>query len=221
MSTIRETAIAVGSYADQKIRVLQRAYLKSGGQATSARAHLARLRRMDSDAPGSWIQVGEDIFDGFSNLDLRGTQERRAIRTVTATLQLYAIHQQSKDRGMAYFGDGDAAAKRSMTFGESCRMLATALGEQGRPGVLRRLTALEGVSDDFEGAVHYLRSLITLMKTQDIPVDYRQLGRDLFLMQHPSTCDDVFMRWSRDFYSQPSKSEATEEKDGSALTDAQ
>lgn len=210
MSSIYVRASEIAKLTQGKITRLQKAYVGKGSDAASARSTLARLRRLGMPGGSAWISVGEDLFDGLLELELSEAEERRAIKAITASLRLYAYHQQSKDHPMAIVkaSGEDRAARKS--FGWSCRRIE--FDNEKSKGVRRRMAAIEGVSD-VEGAEHYLRALIMLMREKDVSVDYYLLTRDLYLMQFPNARGDVFMRWGRDYFMTASDDAAGDSSD--------
>ena len=68
-----------------------------------------------------------------------------------------------------------------------------------------RLAAIEAASD-FEGILYGVRGLIRLMRSSDDlssqSLDYYALAQDLYLLQtSDSARDEVFSRWSKDYFS--------------------
>lgn len=192
-----ERANSVALFVQRKIVALQREYVGKGPHASEARALLARLRRLGMPGGASWISVGDDLFEGLLDLGLSGVEETRALRVVTVSLRLFAYHQQSKDHPMALVRTSGAGQPSRRSFGWSCRFVE--LDKDKAKAVRRRMAAIEGVRD-LDGMEHHMRALINLMREKDVCVDYYLLARDLYLVQFPSMRDDVFMRWSRDYF---------------------
>ena len=197
--SIQQEASLAGKYVYSKVARLQGALFGSAGAAATARASLARLRRLDTPGGGSWIGAGEELFEGLPELDLPRSREDRFLKAVKASLRLYAFHQQSKQHGMAIvYSKDESAPVRPRSFGWSCKQLAT--NEDRAKGVVRRMSSVEAARD-LDGVELCLRGLIQLMRSDDVTVDYFQLANDLYLLQFDYARSDVFMRWSRDFYS--------------------
>lgn len=86
------------------------------------------------------------------------------------------------------------------------RSLAAGLGELMRrrdgAGIEQRFIALLGA--DAENLAVYLRQVVSLLATGDLPLDYAVLLRDLHLWLDPwidpERRDVVRQRWARDFY---------------------
>ena len=60
---------------------------------------------------------------------------------------------------------------------------------------------------------HYLRSLVTLLRSEEIAFDYGQFAQDYVQLLNPEKRDAVILRWSRDFLYgyEPRKPKASEE----------
>lgn len=197
MPSLYDRANEVALFAQRKIARLQRAYVGKGSDAADARASLARLRRLGMPGGASWVSVGEDLFEGLLDLGLSETDERRALRAITAALRLYAYHQQSKDSPMAIVSSSEETGSQRRSFGWSCRRIE--YDKDKAKGVRRRMAAIEGTRD-MDGIEHHMRALIMLMKGEGVRVDYYRLTRDLFLLQFPNARGDVFLRWGRDYF---------------------
>ena len=204
MCSAYENASAIGRYANQKILQFQKQYLSKGRGASKGRATLARLRRMGTDGCGSWLIAGDELFTDLPDFALDPWEEKRALNAVTAIFRLYAQHQQSESEPMALCKQSEeaksAAPRRS--FGWSCWRAGFSADKHGQdksPGIKRRLASLESAVD-FDGIETQLRGLMSIVKSEGVPVDYYLLAQDLYLLQIPSCHDDVFLRWSRDYY---------------------
>ena len=193
-SVYRE-ARAVGACADGKIRRLQSMYLSGTASASEARATLARLRRPGHSS--RWMVEGAVLLRNLPELDLTERGERRMMSAIRVALELYAWHQQSRTVPMAYTTQEDG---RRRSFGASCRLIERDL--DAAAGVRRKLAAVESASG-LEEMEHQLRGLVTLMRSENVQVDYRVLTEDLYLLQGERTRESVLMRWSRDYYADP------------------
>lgn len=211
--TQKELAAAVGTYAVSKIYPLQSSYLGNGASCASARATLARLRRLNVADGNSLMAVGEQLFAGWPEDDL-GSPERcpKAFEAVCSTLSLYALHQQSKDKPMALTpeakkGMHTSGSRMQGSLGSACRLLKPNLEEA--KGIQRRLSTVEAARD-FDSLYRRVRALVQLLKAGGIPLDYWQLARDLYLVQFRYERDAVMRRWAQDYYcSTPENSKET------------
>lgn len=197
MSKLYDCANGVALFTQRKIARLQRSYVGKGPDAAAARGSLARLRRLGMPGGTSWIAVGEDLFEGFSDLDLSGIEEKRALNAITAALRLFAYHQQSKTTPMAIVRVDEEEGAARHSFGWSCRRIE--FDNDKAKGIRRRMAAIEGTRD-IDGVEHHMRSLVMLMRDENVRVDYYLLTRDLFLLQFPHAREDVFIRWGKDYF---------------------
>lgn len=205
-----QVAREVGGYASAKVMGLQRRYL---AQDASARATLARLRRLDTPGGGYWMMTGEDLFSGIPDW---GSWESRALLSIKSALKLYAIHQQSVSQGVAVSG----AEWPAGSFGYACSRISSGPNGNGAQGVRRRMAGIEA-AEDLSGVETYMRALVRLMRNatehlegglpagRPVRLDYGRLATDLFLIQSSEHREQVFLRWARDYYRYTSMPEDT------------
>ena len=148
MSTsIYQNANLIGAYVARKVLRLQSAFLGSGSGSADARASLARLRRLDKPSGGAWASAGDELFSGLPDIGASRKDEDRMLKTIKASLKLYALHQQSKQKPMALNpkdADDDNYSVRR-TFGWSCRQIEPDIDNAA--GVVRRLVSVEAARD--------------------------------------------------------------------------
>lgn len=127
-----------------------------------------------------------------------------ALKSVCATLELYAWHQQSKSYPVAWMATEEADKPKS--FARACRAMNFDL-EQAQ-GVRRRLASIEAASN-FSGVLISIRALIRLMKSAKdsqgkslfLSFDYGELARDLYLMQLSDKArQSVMSRWGAEYF---------------------
>lgn len=186
---------------------LQSDYLNDHGAATStARANLARLRRMDPLEPGSDIELLGVILDGIDeSLVGHGDEPSRGESAASIALHLYSRHQQGRSRPMH-----DTEAR----FGHALRRLARIRGdgEKLNPGVLARFTYL-GRPSSLGIRVMHLRTLVDLLRGEDIALNYGQLAVDVFRIQDARTASTTYLNWARDFHTRASDEPKPSESD--------
>ena len=147
---------------------------------------LAALRRgvgrpLD-DAPSSWPYVMEAAGGARSRED-----------AAHVALGLFALHQQSHaPSSMNQPGWG---------LGRACRSLKQrrATKSSSEDGVARRFRAALSAESLTSLAVH-LRGLVTLLRGEDIPLDFARLFWDLSAWRDPQRRDKVALRWARDYF---------------------
>lgn len=157
-----------------------------------ARSSLARLRRGIGKAPGSLPDLWGLTLDGMPE-DLVGTgfQPSRGEWACYLALTLFALHQQGKDTTTA------AMHQQGLPLGRSLRRLVRDPDDEER--IKRRFDQVV-TADSPQEVAHYLRSLVQLLRADDIPLDYAALAADLYRFQNPDQRDGVRLRWGRDFY---------------------
>lgn len=193
-----DDARAIGKHVNHKILILQERFLAGDTTSNSARAILAQLRALGTPGRSAWVLIGSELFLDLPNFGTSEKHEQKIIRAISGAMQLYARHQQGRTRPMAMVPDqGEQVVRKRRSFGWSCRMIEFNLDES--QGIRRRMQGMEAASD-FDGVMHYARSLIDLMRNEEIQVDYGQLARDLYLIQYSDIREEVFMEWSRDYY---------------------
>ncbi|WP_160268323.1 type I-E CRISPR-associated protein Cse2/CasB [Bifidobacterium gallicum] len=189
------------------VRNMQQEYVGNGGASADVRAVLANLRKCADPAHTDWLAAGAVIFDAWPE-DMLGDPEHdsRLVKAITTALGLYAVHQQSKDYGVAQLRK-EEGEYYPISFGKACQFIAE--GSDEDKGVVRRLNAAEN-APTFEGTAWYLRALIMLMRSTEHPIalDYGRLARDLYLMQFPDSRGAVFQRWSMDYHYRQSQRNA-------------
>lgn len=191
-------ASTIGKHVNRKVLGLQTRFLAGDVTSNSARASLAQLRALGTPGRGAWALIGSELFLDLPDLSMPEASEQKMIHAISGAMQLYARHQQGRTRPMALASEqGERLARRRRSFGWSCRMIKANLNES--QGIRRKMQGMEAASD-FDGVMHHARSLIDLMRDAEVPVDYGQFARDLYLVQYPDIRDEVFMTWSRDYY---------------------
>ncbi len=159
-------------------RVLARVATKPDALAVLRRG----VGRPLDEAPGSWPYV----------IEAAGGKRWRE-EAAHVTLGLFALHQQSQQPGsMNQTGWGLGRACRALRFRRSSR-------GSSEEGVERRFRAALGVDSLTSLSVH-LRGLVTLLRTEDVPLDYARLYWDLSSWRVPERRDTVAMRWAREYF---------------------
>lgn len=189
-STGRATDLA--RYVVGKIERIQAGLVDQ--QSSAAKATAARLRRALTRPTGSVPEVWEITLGGLpENLIGHGDEPSPAEQAAHTTLCLFAVHQQSRGERMHQSGWG---LGRSLH--ELHRKLGGADDLENGP-LIRRFNALS-TADSLDEMLWHLRSLITQLRAQGIPLDYGRLARDLYSYPVPEYRDAVRLRWGRDFY---------------------
>jgi len=155
-------------------------YLESLNPEKSQRdaAALAALRRGLSSPPGT-----EPAMFPYILPHLTQEEQERHLPTFCLVASLYAYHPQTDPQGNL------GASLRRAGFDEND-------AEMVAPSVERRfISLLRAHPDDLPG---HLRQAISLLKSKDTPVNWRQLLKDLLLLEHDP--GRVQREWARGFW---------------------
>jgi CRISPR system Cascade subunit CasB len=159
-------------------RVLARVAIRPDALATRRRG----VGRPLDDAPGSWPYVMEASG---------GSRFREEPAHVA--LGLFALHQQSQhpvSMNRAEWG-----------LGRACRTLRHKRAIRGlsEDGVERRFRAALA-TDSLTALAAHLRGLVTLLRGEDVPLDYSRLFWDLTSWRSAERRDRVALQWAREYF---------------------
>jgi CRISPR system Cascade subunit CasB len=160
---------------------------KPDPEAVSA---LARLRRAIGRDPGfdytleRYLSVPKELL-GFQSDQAEATDAEYAAHDAVS---LYALHQQSQRERMHVDGRGLGRAMADLVRASS-----------GPDGVRRRFAAL-GTASGYAESIYHLRSLITMLRGHQIPLDYGLLADDLETLRRPDGRQRVQAIWGREFF---------------------
>ncbi|MEV8515214.1 type I-E CRISPR-associated protein Cse2/CasB [Dactylosporangium sp. NPDC051484] len=150
---------------------------------------LARLRRGIGRAPGFDYTLETYLWVPDGLLDRRPADKADdAEYAVHDAVTLYALHQQSRREAMHVDGHG---------LGRALARLVHA--SDGPDGVRRRFAAL-GTASTYTEGIYHLRSLVTMLREHQVPLDYGLLADDLRRLRQPTRRADVQAAWGREFF---------------------
>lgn len=183
---------------------LQNAYLGNPNDAAThtARARLADLRRNGSLSlehdPLALERVLFALLPEFDEELLgKGDAPSPSEEAAFVALTLFAIHMQSAKEPMHRPGT---------SFAFACGQL-NARGLSG--SIKSRVDAM--LLAGHEGArLKHVRSLVTLLRSQNLGFDYGRLAHDLRALRDPKKRPGIQLRWSRDFSLGTFNSKSTE-----------
>ena len=171
-------------------------YLRGEGQGRQA---LAVLRRAVAgnvdDSPATWPYVFQALA-GSNPVDTWEGGASDLERAVHAAVVLWAQHQQSK---------GTPVNQHGPSLGRQVGALSARLrsGEELLDaGVQRRFARLTSAST-FEAQMRALTQLVSLMRANDVSLDYPRLAHDLRRLQDPERRKQVLLTWTRDLHRAP------------------
>lgn len=152
---------------------------------------LANLRRGVGHRPGEFPAIWGSFLQTMpEELMSRGGAPSRAEWAIYIAVTMYALHQQGNSEPMhcEKVGLGKAIAKLITT-------------EDDLPRIVRRFEIMATASD-MEALSYHLRSMIQLLRSKDIALDYVQLASDLYDYQNddPAYADQIRLHWGEDFY---------------------
>lgn len=166
-------------------------------ELSSTKAQFAAFRNSATsdvlESPAIWQYILEDAPATRVNED-EPTHSERALHAI---LSLYCTHQQAKQLPMHLRGE---------TLGKALRRLKSARGDS----VNRKFSSLIS-STDLQELRYHLLGLHKMLREQNIPVDYAQLGLELLLFQKPDHRNKVLLGWSRGYHSFATEPLMTEE----------
>ncbi len=155
------------------------------------KAKLANLRRGIGKIPGElpelWGVFLNDIPEEFLSKTGEPTKEEWAIYL---TLTLYALHQQ---------GNSENVNEEKISIGKAAAMLMNEKNDDEYERILRRFGPVV-TSKDMPELMHHLRSLIQLIKSKGIHLDYVKLSGDIYQYQFYNSRKKVQLQWGQDFY---------------------
>lgn len=199
----------LGDHVARTVGTLQARVLSTVPQP-EAISVLARLRRGIGRTPGFDFTLERHLHVPDDLLGRRPSDDTEAADTEYAVhdaVTLYALHQQSRRERMHADGRGLGQA------------LSDLVRRSASPeGVRRRFAAL-GTASSYHESIYHLRSLITMLREHQIPLDYGLLADDLRTLRGPDGQSRVQGIWGREFFrSRPSTDAETTELDASATS---
>lgn len=201
-STVERVSVRQALRVDVGARLvrLQEGYLDRRGPTAQATAQgdLARLRVADPADPVSQPEVWRVVQDGTSDVisvSLKGDPDTptAAEHARHCALVLYALHQQGKDQPMH---------RAKIGFAQAVRVLGgrrAGQGEEFDPGVRARFDQVL-LASTLAGRSEHLKSLVRMMRSEDVGFDYCGLAVGLYDMSTPEGLRRVRLAWARDLY---------------------
>lgn len=185
----------------------QEGYLKDRSPAVAALARLRRgAGREAGETPDLWNLIDTDPLHSQAE-GTRPLSEQELIRAenaLHATLTLWAFHQQSRSTPM----HRRHTRERPGGLGAAVRRLMPA---DGVDDPVRKRLVRAGTAPDLVTLTQRLRDIVTLLRREDIPLDYALLAGQLYLWQWPDGPAAVRRRWGRSFHEQHRTRPATDE----------
>lgn len=152
---------------------------------------LAQLRRGIAKEPGEVPQLWGYFLQDMPEEFFGSGEPSRAEWAVYSAVTLFSLHQQGKDP------KSEPMQKDGMTLGQAMAQLVTNEDEEKR--VTRRFQTVATASSVGE-LCHYLRSLVQMLRGENIGLDYPLLAKDIYCFQFPELIARVRLNWGQDFY---------------------
>ena len=172
-------------------------------QSHLARAQLAELRKSSSlnimDNP---LALGKVLFimrgDFVEKLAGKTDEPSPSEQAAFAALTLFGLHMQSATKPMH---------TAEISFARACgKLYATGTSESIKSRVDAMLLAR-----DEKSRLLQIRSLVSLLRSKELPCDYGKLASDLRALMNPKRRPGVQLRWGRDFANGSFQTESTSE----------
>ncbi|MGW9436110.1 type I-E CRISPR-associated protein Cse2/CasB [Streptomyces sp. NPDC055607] len=194
----------------------QHGYLSDDAKAVGA---LARLRRGAGKPPGQLPDLW-DLIDTQSlhtarrnGRPLSENELARAEDALHTALTLWALHQQSRGTGMHQ----THRRERPRGLGAAVHRLMPA---NDIDDSLRKRLVRAGNAPDLTTLAQRLRDIVTLLRREDVPLDYALLAGQLYQWQWPGGADRVRIAWGRSFHAWQDHRDHRSEQDNPAASSA-
>ncbi|WP_067475770.1 type I-E CRISPR-associated protein Cse2/CasB [Actinomadura hibisca] len=179
----------VENTAGRFITELQGGYLADKPAAVGTLAQLRRgAGKLPAQTPELWGVTGTDLLLRADRLADNDTLAERAETGYFVAITLYAAHQQSQSTPVH---------KRGVDLGEAVRRLMP-------PGdieeTIRRRFVRLGTAGTAAILAYRLREIVSLLRTEGVPLDYGRLAGQLYLAQTPDGMSRVRREWGRSFH---------------------
>jgi CRISPR system Cascade subunit CasB len=180
----------LGDHVARTISGLQQRLLRDAPHPEAVSA-LARLRRGLGRDPGCdytlerYLQVPAHLLGYLPADDSQAADSEYAVHDAVT---LYALHQQSRRERMHADGQGLGGA------------LARLVRKSESPDGVRRRFAALGTATTYPESIYHLRSLITMLREHQIPLDYGLLADDLKTLRRPDGHTRMQSIWGREFF---------------------
>ncbi len=158
---------------------------------SSFRSTLAHLRQGIGRVPGDMPQLWGFFLSEMPEKWMGNSEPSKAEWAIYLALTLFALHQQGQDPNTAWMSQPGAS------LGKAVARLIESPEDEKR--ISRRFFALATASSMEELAQH-IRSLVQLLRSKSIPLDYPALAENLYWYQHTNSQAQVRLRWGQDFY---------------------
>lgn len=162
------------------------------------KATLAKMRRGIGRLPGELPEIWSLIMEGVDDSLLNERFETAFFNALT----LFAWHQQGHDP------KDEPMYKEGMTLGKAAAYLffkdESGDKEQAKERIIKRFGIITA-SKDTEDLFSHVKSMVSLLKSKDITLDYGDLAKAFYYSSDRDTLASIYLRWGRDFYGEINK----------------
>ena len=160
-------------------------------EQNASKAQLAQLRRGIGKRPGEIPELWGMFLKSMPEelMGKNGEPSYTEWATYT-TLTLFALHQQGHSEPMHAEGEENR-------LGRAVRRLIQ--NEEDEENVRLKLSIVAR-SDDMTEISYHLKTIVKLLRINDIRLDYVDFARDLYWFQFDKYVDRVRLKWGQDFY---------------------
>lgn len=160
-------------------------------EQSGSKAHLAQLRRGIGKKPGELPELwGMFLKNMPEELMEKNGKPSYAEWAIYTALTLFALHQQGHSEPMNIEGEANR-------LGRATRRLIQ--NEDDEENVRMKLSVVAR-SDDMTEVSYHLKTIVKLMESNDIKLDYVDLAKDLYWFQFEEYADRIRLKWGQDFY---------------------
>ena len=167
----------------------------------SAGAETAQLRRGVGQPAGSVPELWRHYAVAISDYEAATGVMPTGLVAEHAALTLFGIHQQSQSTSMHRPGEH---------IGTALRKLRSSPQFADNPEALDRRVNAAATSTSVTELVFHLRGLITLLRGQQLPLDYTKLTEDIAGWHHPDARARARRRWGANYYTWNATGETTQ-----------
>ena len=157
----------------------------------SAGAELAQLRQGVGQPAGSVPELWRYYAVAISDFEASTGEMPTGLVAEHAALTLFGVHQQSQPTSMH---------RQSEHIGTALRKLRSSPQFANNPEALDRRVNAAATATSVTELVFHLRGLITLLRGQQLPLDYTTLAEDIAAWHHPDARARARRRWGANYY---------------------
>lgn len=186
-------------YVNNKIK-----YMLSTAEKGSTKAEMALLRKGVGKELGEMPELWGSILLGMND-DLRDSINRFDEQVIYAVLTLYALHQQGNihpmhvHEGITQEKDKDGGQNNSEQYRLGTAIANLVKKEEDEKRIRRRLNVM-ATSSDMTELIYHMRTIIRLLSSEGIALDYTKLTADLYNYQFDEKRNSVRLRWGEDYF---------------------